>query len=93
MAAIDWDRFDTDALFTELRERVRGPDGERMVWAFEEALRVARLDEALLDYVLAAVACLLARVNECAPRDVLELFFRRAVSNSEWDERYLPLFR
>jgi hypothetical protein len=90
MASIDWDTFQTAELFRALRG-ARGPDGEKMVWAFEEALRVARVDEALLDYLLAAVACLLARVNDCAPRDVLEAFFRRSISNAEWRERYLPL--
>jgi hypothetical protein len=92
MAPIDWDTFDTEELFLELRDAADGPDGEKMIWAFEEALRVARLDDGLLDYMLAATTCLLARVNGCAPRDVLELFFRRAISNVEWHERYRPLF-
>jgi hypothetical protein len=63
-----------------------------MVWAFEQAVRAARIDEGLLDYLLAATVCLLARVNHCSPRHVLELFFRRSIGDEEWRQRYLPLF-
>jgi hypothetical protein len=92
VATIDWDRFEAGALVDELRERVGGADGEKMIWAFEEAVRVARIDEHLLDYMLAAVVCLLARVNDSSPRTVLELFFRRSVPDQEWRDRYAPLF-
>jgi len=63
-----------------------------MIWAFEQALPVARLDPELLDYLLAAVVCLVARSTERTPRDVLEMFFRRSVDDREWRTRYRPLF-
>ena len=88
----DWDAFDLDWLAAVLRSHGDGPDAERMIWAFEEALRVARLDPELLSYVLAATTCLLARLDGCSPRDVLEAFFRRSIPDDEWRGRYLPLF-
>ena len=92
MAAVDWDDFDLDVLARALRASRSGPDAERMIWAFEEALRVGRLDPELLSYLLAATTCLLARLDDCSPRDVLEAFFRRSIPDEEWRERYLPLF-
>jgi hypothetical protein len=92
MAAIDWEAFDLDGLAAAVRSGSGGPDAERMIWAFEEGLRVARLDPELLSYLLAATACLLARLDECSPRDVLEAFFRRSIPDDEWRGRYLPLF-
>jgi hypothetical protein len=55
-------------------------------------VRVARIDEELLSYLLAALTCLLARLDDVTPRDVLEAFFRRSISDQEWRDRYLPLF-
>jgi hypothetical protein len=92
MAAVDWEAFDLERLAAALRSRGGGPDAERMIWAFEEGLRVARLDPELLSYLLAATACLLARLDDCSPRDVLEAFFRRSIPDEEWRGRYLPLF-
>jgi hypothetical protein len=92
VATVDWDNLDLEKLVRELRENVGGPDGEKMVWAFEQALGVARIDPDLLDYVLAAVVCLLARWNDETPRSVLEAFFRRSISDREWRERYVELF-
>ena len=92
VAVVDWDSFDLDALAVVVRSRGGGPDAERMIWAFEEALRVARLDPELLSYLLAALTCLLARADDCSPRDVLEAFFRRSIPDEEWRGRYLPLF-
>jgi hypothetical protein len=92
MTAVDWDAFDLDGLAAAVRSRGGGPDAERMIWAFEEGLRVARLDPELLSYLLAATACLVARMEECSPRDVLEAFFRRSIPDDEWRGRYLPLF-
>jgi len=63
-----------------------------MIFAFEEALRLARADEELLAHLLAATTCLLAHVEGTTPRDVLERFFRRSVSDQVWRERYVPLF-
>lgn len=92
VTVVDWDSFDLDALAVVVRSRGGGPDAERMIWAFEEALRVARLDPELLSYLLAALTCLLARADDCSPRDVLEAFFRRSIPDEEWRGRYLPLF-
>lgn len=92
MATLDWEAFDLDGLATAVRSGSAGPDAERMIWAFGEGLRVARLDPELLPYVLVATTCLLARLEECTPRDVLETFFRRSVPDDEWRARYLPLF-
>jgi hypothetical protein len=92
MSAVDWNSFELDPLAAAVRSTGDGPDAERMVWAFEEALRVARLDPELLSYLLAALTCLIARVDDCSPRDVLEAFFRRSIPDEEWRGRYLPLF-
>jgi hypothetical protein len=92
VAEQDWDRFDLTPLAQEVRRSSPAPDAERMVWGFERALQIARLDPELLDYVLAAAVCLVARRNECSPRDVLETFFRRSISDDVWKSRYLPLF-
>lgn len=92
MATVDWHDFDFDPLVCELRERVGGPDGEKMIWAFEQAVGVARIDPELLEYVLAAATCLLARATDRSPRDVLDAFFRRSVSDAEWHDRYSRLF-
>jgi hypothetical protein len=64
-----------------------------MIWAFEEALRIARAGDDLLPHFLAATTCLLARAEESTPRTVLEGFFRRSASDDAWRERYLPLFQ
>jgi hypothetical protein len=64
-----------------------------MIWAFEEALRIARSGDDLLPHFLAATTCLLARAEASTPRTVLEGFFRRSASDDAWRDRYLPLFR
>jgi hypothetical protein len=92
VADFDWDAFDLEKLVDELRANPGGPEGASMIYAFEEALRVARLDERLLTHFLAATVCLLARVEESTPRTILETYFRRSVSDAVWRERYLPLF-
>jgi hypothetical protein len=92
MTLFDWDAFDLERLATGLREDPGGPEAEKMIWAFEEALRIARGGAELLPYFLAATTCLLARVEDSSPRDVLEAFFRRSASDQVWRERYLPLF-
>lgn len=89
---LDWDGFDLTRLAGMLRETAPRADAEKMIWAFERALPVAQLDAELLDYLLAAVVCLVARSRECSPRDVLETFFRRSVPDEIWQARYLPLF-
>jgi hypothetical protein len=89
---LDWDAFDLERLASELRHDPGGSEGASMIYAFEEALRVAQLDERLLSHFLAATVCLVARAEESTPRTVLEAFFRRSVSDTVWRERYLPLF-
>jgi hypothetical protein len=91
--ACDWHDFTLDRLARELRLDPGGAEGERMIWAFEEALRVARVGADLLPHLLAAATCLVARIENVTPRDVLDAFFRRSVSDEIWRERYLPLFQ
>ena len=89
---VDWHEFDLEPLAAEIRAETTAPDGERTVWAFDHALCAARVDEQLLEHLLAACVCLLARVEGCSPRTVLESFFRRSVPDEVWRERFLPLF-
>ena len=93
MHGYDWDTFDLGKLASELREDPGGAEGERMIWAFEEALRIARSGDDLLPHFLAATTCLLARAEESTPRTVLEGFFRRSASDDAWRDRYRPLFQ
>jgi hypothetical protein len=88
---MDWHAVELEPLFGHIRERFTGPEAEKMVWAFERALETARIDEQLLDYLLVAVVCLVARAQEDTPRTVLEQVFRRSVSDEEWRDRYAPL--
>jgi len=64
MNLFDWEGFSLDRLAAELREDPGGAEGERMIWAFEESLRVARGGADLLPHFLAATICLLARAEE-----------------------------
>ena len=93
MPDVDWDTLDLEALADELRATLPPAEAEKMVWAFEQALTVARIDGDLLRHLLAAVASLLARAEDSSPRDVFEAFFRRSVSDDEWRERYARLLR
>jgi hypothetical protein len=92
MTGIDWQELDLATLKRELRATLPPTEAEKMVWAFERALSVARTDADLLRYLLAAVASLLARADDSSPRAVFETFFRRSVSDEEWRERYAGLF-
>jgi len=92
VAGFDWEAFRFERLAGALREDPGGAEGERMVWAFEEALRVARAGDDLLPHFLAATTFFLARAQNETPRGVLEAFFRRSASDELWRERYLPLF-
>lgn len=92
MSGIDWHELDLATLEHELRATLPPAEAEKMVWAFEEALSVARIDDDLLRYLLAAVASLLAKADDSSPRSVFETFFRRSVSDDEWHERYAGLF-
>jgi hypothetical protein len=91
--SVDWDGFDLGPLREELRRACNRAEAERMVYAFERAVAIARIDPELLPPLFAATACLLARVEGVPPRAVLERYFRRAVSDEQWQEVYLPLFQ
>ena len=92
MTVVDWESFDLDEFTRELRGNLNGPDADKLIWAFQEAVEVARIDDDLLSYLVVASLCLLARVDESSPRTVLEAFFRRSVSDEDWRRTYLPLF-
>jgi hypothetical protein len=87
----NWDDLDLDAVTQELRNALPAPEAEKMVWAFERALGVARIDGDLLRYLLAATASLLAAAEASTPRAVFEAYFRRSVSDEEWRDRYAEL--
>jgi hypothetical protein len=89
---VDWYTFDLEPLAHELRGSLNAPDAEKMIWAFERALEVVRVDEALVEFLLAASVCIVASRSDSSPRDVLESFFRRSVPDEVWRDRYLPLF-
>ena len=84
----NWHELDLKALQEELRRALPAPEAEKMIWAFEQALSVARIEGDLLRYLLAATASLVARAEESSPRDVFESFFRRSVSDEDWRDRY-----
>ena len=91
MPGINWHELDFEALSRELRSTLPPAEAEKMVWAFEQALSVARVDGDLLRYVLAASASMIARAEDSSPRAVFEAFFRRSVSDDEWRDRYARL--
>jgi hypothetical protein len=86
-----------ESIMVRLAEHLRrdpgGAEAEKMVWAFERALRVAEVDVELLGHLLAATVCLIAAGEHSSPRTVLEAFFRRSVTDARWREDYLPLFQ
>jgi hypothetical protein len=89
---MNWSEIDLDALEDELRAASAPDEAERMLRAFEELLRLVRSDRELLPALVAAGVSLLAYAEESSPRHVLEQWFRRAVPDEVWRERYLPLF-
>jgi hypothetical protein len=90
---LDWHDMSLEALGDELRATLPPAEAEKMLWAFEQVLAVARIDDDLLRYHLAAVAALLARAEGSSPRAVFEAFFRRSVSDEEWFDRYASLLK
>jgi hypothetical protein len=90
---VNWDELDASALFASIREQRPAPEAERTVWAFERALEVARIDPDLLEHLLVACVCLLARQQRTTPRTVLEHVFRRSVGDGEWRDRFAPLIK
>lgn len=87
----NWDELDLEPLQRELRSALPAAEAEKMIWAFDQALSVARIDGDLLRYLLAATASLVARAEDSSPRHVFEAFFRRSVSDEEWRDRYAGL--
>ena len=88
----NWDELDLEALEHELRNTLPAAEAEKMIWAFDRALSVARIDGDLLRYLLGAAASLLARADDTTPRAVFEAYFRRSVTDEEWRDRYAELF-
>jgi hypothetical protein len=88
---VDWDEVDPAQLYETIRQRGPVAEAERTIWAFEKALEIARVDPELLEHLLIACVCLVARQREQSPRTVLEQVFRRSVGDGEWHERYAPL--
>lgn len=87
-----WESFDPETLYEAIHARGPSDDAARMVWAFERAIAVARLDPELLRHLLVACVCLVAHEEGTTPRAALEQLFRRSVSDAEWRERFEPLF-
>jgi hypothetical protein len=90
---LDWNEVSLEALADELRATLPPAEAEKMLWAFEQVLAVARIDPDLLRYHLAAVASLVARGEGSSPRAVFEAFFRRSVSDEDWHDRYAGLLK
>jgi hypothetical protein len=91
MGSMDWHALDLQKLTSELRSTLPPAEAEKMVWAFEQAVGVARIEGDLLRYLLAATAALIARVEDSSPRTIFEAFFRRSISDDEWRDRYASL--
>ena len=91
MDDIDWHAVDLGRCAEHLRGERSGPDAERTVRAFERVLEIARGDSELLEYVLTAAVCLVARSNGTTPRHVLETYFRRAPADERWNDELRPL--
>jgi hypothetical protein len=89
---MDWADADTETLFETIRQRGPAADAERVIWAFERALAIARIDPTLVDHMLVACVCLRAVEEGTSPRTILEHRFRRAVSDADWNDRFAPLF-
>jgi hypothetical protein len=87
VTVVDWDSFNLEEFTRELRGNLSGPDADKLIWAFEHAVEVVRTDDDLLSYLVVAILCLLARLDESSPRTVLEAFFRRSVSDEAWRGR------
>lgn len=84
-------RLRSGRLYELVRERGPAPDAEQTIRALERALEVARGDPALLEHLLVATVALVAAARDETPRTILEKLFRRAVSDDEWRDRYVPV--
>ena len=88
---MNWETIDPERLFDAIRTDGSTPDAERTVWAFERAISIARLEPELLRHLLIASVCMVAYEEGQSPRAVLEQFFRRSVSDAEWQDRFESL--
>ena len=52
VTVVDWDSFDLEEFTRELRGNLSGPDADKLIWAFEHAVEVARTDDDLLSYLV-----------------------------------------
>ena len=89
---MQWDGFDLDPLAEHFRQTCTPSDASRMLYAFEQTIALAQRDPELLAHLFAAVASLIAYAEGTSPRTVLETHFRRAVTDEQWGDVYLPLF-
>ena len=87
---VDWHSVDLGELAARLEEG-SAPDAERTLWAFRRVLEIARGDRELLEYVLTAAICMVARSEDTTPRHILEAWFRRSPSDERWDAEIRPL--
>ncbi len=91
MADVDWHQVDLGELAERLHAESSEPDADRTIWAFQQVLTIARGDPELLEFVLAAAICLVARSGETTPRQVLETYVRRAPTDARWYDEIRPL--
>ena len=91
MVRVDWHDLDLGELSERLRAESSAPDADRTIWAFEQVLTIARGDPELLEFVLAAAVCLVARSDETTPRHVLKTYLRRAPTDARWHDELRPL--
>ena len=90
MSGVDWHSVDLGELAARL-EAGSAPDAERTLWAFQRVLEIARGDRELLEYVLTAAICMVARAEDTTPRQILEAWFRRSPSDERWAAEIRPL--
>ena len=88
---MDWHSVDLGELARRLHDERSAADAERTLWAFERVLEIARGDAELLEYVLTAAICMVARSDDTTPRHVLETWFRRSPSDERWNGEIRPL--
>jgi hypothetical protein len=88
---VSWHDLDLSLLFSHIRETEPRAEAEKMIWAFDRALEVARTDGQLLEHLLVATSCLIARKQDCTPRDVFDQYFRRSLSDERWRTHYAAL--
>ena len=85
MADPNWHELDLNALEKELRRALPASEAEKMIWAFEQALSVARM-RGRPPPLPARRSSRSGRPRGgiVSRRAVFEAFFRRSVSDEEW---------